>query len=170
MIRGLLLGLLSTAVSAVELLPIIVPGTTVTLAVPANWNSVAPADGTIIRLVNRAHDAGMAVSVTPLLANEGPAGFTRRTLADLQHLVYEFDLLDWNFTLPVGARTWSRLHFRMVSGNQHWEEWLYLTADSGQGIAVAFSAAPAAWSAWAPIFENVVHEAGSSRPVLTPLR
>ena len=157
---------LGLGLPAAELRPTIVPGTTLILAVPAEWTTVIPADGTIIRLVNRAHDAGMAVSVTPLLADEGPAGFTRRSLADVQRLAYEFDLLDWDFTLHVGVRTWSRLHFRFVSGNQRWEEWLYLTVDSGQAVAVALSATPATWEAWKPIYENVMQESGSSRPVL----
>ncbi len=158
--------LIGPLLPAVELRPVAVPGTTLTLAVPSEWASVIPADGTIIRLVNQAHNAGLAVSVTPLLADEGPAGFTRRSLADVQHLAYEFDLLDWDFTMRVGARTWSRLHFRFVSGNQRWEEWLYLTVDSGQAVAVALCATPADWEAWKPIYENVMQESGSSRPVL----
>jgi len=151
----------------VELRSIVVPGTTLTLAVPSDWTTVFPADGTIIRLAKPGRDAGMAVTVTPLREGEGPAGFTQRSLADIQRLAYDFDLLDWDFTLQVGARSWSRLHFRFISSNQRWEEWLYLTADSGQGVAVAFSATPANWDAWKPVFERVVQEASGSRPTLS---
>ena len=152
---------------AAELRPLAVPGTTLTIAVPSDWTTVIPADGTIIRLSKPGRDAGLAVTVTPLHEGEGPAGFTQRSLADVQRLAYDFDLLDWDFTLQVGARNWSRLHFRFISSNQRWEEWLYLTADSGQGVAIAFCAVPATWDAWKPVFERVVQEASGSRPTLS---
>ena len=170
MTRWGFLVVLATCVSvlpAAELRPLGVPGTTLTLAVPSDWTTVIPADGTIIRLAKPGRDAGLAVTVTPLRTGEGPAGFTQRSLADIQRLAYDFDLLDWDFTLQVGARSWSRLHFRFISSNQRWEEWLYLTADSGQGVAVAFSSVPAGWEAWKPVFERVVQEASGSRPTLS---
>ena len=168
--RWRFLSLIATSVlllPAAELRPLAVPGTTLTFAVPSDWTTVTPADGTIIRLVKPGRDAGIAVTVTPLREGEGPAGFTQRSLADIQRLAYDFDLLDWDFTLQVGARSWSRLHFRFISSNQRWEEWLYLTADNGQGVAVAFCTVPTAWEAWKPVFERVVQEASGSRPTLS---
>ena len=162
-----LLTMAGVLLPAVELRSLAVPGTTLTLAVPSDWTTVIPADGTIIRLVKPGRDAGMAVTVTPLREGEGPAGFTQRSLADVQRLAYDFDLLDWDFTLQVGARSWSRLHFRFISSNQRWEEWLYLTADNGQGVAIAFSALPANWEAWRPVYERVIQDASGSRPTLS---
>ena len=70
---------------------------------------------------------------------------------------------------PGKQSTWTaRLHFRFVSGNQRWEEWLYLTTDNGQGVAIAFSTLPTVWDAWKPVFERAIQESSGSRPLLTP--
>ncbi len=154
--------------AAADVRPLAIPGTSLVLAVPADWTTVVPADGTVIRLAKPGRDAGLAIAVASLRDGEGPAGFTQRSLSDLQRLAYEFDLLDWDFTHQVGTRNWSRLHFRFVSGNQRWEEWLYLTTDNGQGVAIAFSTLPTVWDAWKPVFERAIQESSGSRPLLTP--
>lgn len=154
--------------TAADLRPVAIPNTSLVLAVPADWAPVLPADGTVLRLAKSGHEAGVAVAVSPLRDGEGPAAFTQRSLADVQRLLYDFDLLDWDFTHQIGARSWSMLHFRFISGNQRWEQWLYLTADRGQGVAIAFSASPTTWEAWKPVFERAMQEASGSRPLIAP--
>jgi hypothetical protein len=167
--RGLALALCTCGMlPAADLRSLAVPGTTLVIGVPADWRTVEPADGTIIRLARPGGGGGLAVSVSVLPAGAGPAAFTQNSLAELQRLAYDFDLLDWDFTMRVGTRTWSRLHFRFVHGETRWEQQLYLTAENGQAVAVACSAKPAEWAAWAPLFERCIAETGGSRPVLAP--
>ncbi len=156
---------------AAELRPLPVPGTSLIIGVPDEWTAVLPADGTVIRLRRPAGEAGLAISVTALPPGDGPAAFTQRSLAELQKLLFQFDLLDWEFTELRGTRTWSRLHFRFIHGETRWEEELWLTVDqttgTNQAVAVAFSATPATWAAWKPIFDRCLNETAASRPVLT---
>lgn len=154
--------------AAADLRSLVVPGTALVIGVPADWRTVEPADGTIIRLARPGGGAGLAVSVSALGADVGPAAFTQNSLAELQRLAYDFDLLDWDFAMRVGTRTWSRLHFRFVHGETRWEQQLYLTVDSGQAVAVACSAKPAEWAAWAPLFARCITETAGSRPMLAP--
>lgn len=179
MIRLLLPSLLLVTVTgivglgAAELRPLPVPGTTLIIGVPDDWTAVLPADGTAIRLRRPAGEAGLAISVTTLPTGDGPAAFTQRSLAELQKLLFQFDLLDWEFTELRGTRTWSRLHFRFIHGETRWEEELWLTVDQATGtspaqaVAVAFSATPATWAAWKPVFDRCLNETAASRPVLT---
>ncbi len=167
----LLLALSSVGLGAVELRPLPIPGTTLLIGVPADWTAVLPADGTVVRLHHAGGDAALAVSVTTLANGDGPAAFTQHSLADLQKLLFDFDLLDWDFTVQRGTRTWSRLHYRFVHGEARWEQELWLTVDQSTGItkavAVAFSSAPAGWAAWKPVFDRCINESAVSRPVLT---
>ena len=155
------------AAAAAELHPLPVPGTTLVLAAPDGWTAALPADGTTLRLRRPAGDAGLAVTVSVLGPREGQAGFTQRSLDDLQRLLFEFDLRDWDFDARSGSRTWSRLHYRFVLGETRWEQELWLTVADDQAVAVAFTASPAAWAAWKPVFDRCIAEAGASRPVLT---
>lgn len=156
---------------AVELRPLPIPGTALIIGVPADWTPVLPADGTVVRLHHDTGDAALAISVTTLAPGDGPAAFTQRSLAELQRLLFQFDLLDWEFTEQRGTRTWSRLHFRFIHGESRWEQELWLTVDQSggksQAVALAFSASPAAWAAWKPVFDRCINESAASRPVLT---
>ena len=167
---AVLMGLcvLFSALCAAELRSLVIPGTAIVIAAPSGWVSVEPADGTIIRLAKPDGGAGFAVSMAPLAPGQGPAGFAQASLTELQRMTYDFDLLDWDFNLKLGKRTWSRLHFRCVIGETRWEQQVWLTADNGQAVTVAVSALPAEWSAWAPIFERCLAESAGSRPVLRP--
>ena len=157
--------LLAGAAMAVELRPETLPGTGITLHLPSAWQTVLPAQGTTIRRRQVNGTAGVAISITRTTL--GPAAFAQESLAELQRLAFEFELLDWDFTRQIRGRTWSRLHFRFVLGETRWEEQLWLTVDNGQAVAAAFSARPAEWAAWAPVFEAALVGDGGSRPVLT---
>lgn len=162
----LLAGVFGVTVSAADLRPAAIPGTTLTLAVPNNWGPVLPADGTVLRLGAANGQAGLSVTVSPLLPGQGSGAFTDASLTELRRMAYGFELLDWDFERHIGARAWSLLHYRIGIGETRWEQQLWLTVENGQGIAVACSATPAAWAAWQPVFARCVAEAGVSRPVL----
>ena len=162
------IGALLPALAAAELRSLVIPGTAIVIAAPVAWRTVEPADGTIIRLAKPGGGAGFAVSIAPLSPGQGPAGFTQASLTELQRMTYGFDLVDWDFNLKLGKRTWSRLHFRCVIGETRWEQQVWLTADNGQAVTVACSALPAEWAAWAPVFERGLAESAGSRPVLGP--
>lgn len=169
--RILALLALITCVTAAEIRPLPVPDTGLILGVPSDWVAVLPAEGTSIRLRQPTGEAGLAISVSTLTNGEGPAAFTQHALADLQKLLFQFDLLDWEFTEQRGPRTWSRMHFRFIHGETRWEQELWLTVDQFAGkqhaVAVAFSSVPANWPAWKPVFDRCINESTASRPVLT---
>ncbi len=157
----------SLAAGGAELRVHEVPGTTLSLGIPADWTVVLPANGNALRMASPDLGAGLAVTVQQDPVS-GPAGFAQAALTDLRRLVCDFALLDFDLNALAGGRPWSAFHFRFVLGERRWEALLWTTVVDGRGVAVACCSSPETWTAWEPVFRRGLDLGTVSRPVLTP--
>lgn len=156
------------------------------LTLPPAWHVVAPAPpGAVLVVAGPFEPSTMADVLTPrpvmalavTVADGGETGSTLVTaaLAECQRLLTDFALDPHaDIQRTVGGRRWCCLRFSFSMAQQACLEELWLavvpTPEGARVVRVACSCAPDRFSAYAPVFEQIIGSLGSSRAQVLPPR
>ena len=125
----LLLGLAGTgSVVAADL------GSLLTSRLPAGWRPAPKAE-----IPRRFTNGPATLVIVDMPTTDGPATFAQHNLADLQRLLDGFEVTSFEFTFPLGGRSWSRIRYKLRLSEKRREQELWTTTDGTTGWCVTIA-------------------------------